>query len=80
MSNVTIKQVVEFELEAQRKSTLGEAESLLEDVQHLVRALKEGRIPITSFNINSVHHVTQAHSKLMCLQETLEHITSLESQ
>lgn len=61
-----------FLLREQRGRTLRTAELLLDEVTHLVAALRTGAIPTSAINPNTVNFLTGDHAKLVTLHDTLE--------
>ena len=65
-------EVIDFQIKQQHQRTLRQAEQVLADVQHLVEALRAGRVPTTPLNINMVAFVLGDHAKLQAQHEMRE--------
>lgn len=68
----SVLDVLNYQLKEQRGRTLRTAELLLEEVTHLVAALRTGAIPTSTINPTTVNFLTGDHAKLVTLHDTIE--------
>src|SRR5690606_30995472 len=65
VKEATTFDVLNYQLKEQRGRTLRTAELLLDEVTHLVDALRKGAIPTSTINPNTVAFLVADHAKLV---------------